>query len=94
MNGCNLVSDSNIWISVKRKAYMNVILFLVENSPEGGYIARALGESIFTEAEDWGSLHCNIRDAICCHFDKALMPSSIRLYFVHEEVIDTWCEIL
>jgi len=53
---------------------MNEIIFLVEEAPEGGYIARALGASIFTEAEDETSLEENVRDAVRCHFDEAEMP--------------------
>lgn len=30
---------------------MNEVIFLVEEAPEGGYTARALGEAIFTEGE-------------------------------------------
>ena len=37
------------------------IVFLVEEAPEGGYTARALGESIFTEADDMESLHSMVR---------------------------------
>ena len=43
---------------------MNEILFLVEEAPEGGFTARALGESIFTEADDLESLNANVRDAV------------------------------
>ena len=66
---------------------MNEIIFLVEEADEGGYIARALGESIFTEADDLPSLHEMIRDAIRCHFDEGKEPKIIRLHFVREEVI-------
>jgi hypothetical protein len=66
---------------------MNEILFLVETAPEGGYIARALGESIFTEADDMESLHRQVRDAVRCHFDEGQAPRLIRLHFTHEEVI-------
>jgi hypothetical protein len=66
---------------------MKEILFLVEDSPEGGYTARALGESIFTEANDRESLYRNILDAVRCHFDKTVTPCFIRIYFVREEVI-------
>ena len=31
---------------------MDEMIFMVENAPEGGYTARALGASIFTEADD------------------------------------------
>ena len=49
---------------------MNELIFLVEEAPEGGFTARALGESIFTEAPDLNELRTQIRDAVKCHFDK------------------------
>jgi len=66
---------------------MNEILFLVERAPEGGYVARALGESIFIEADDIKTLHEDVRDAVHCHFDEGKAPCLIRLRFTHEEVI-------
>ena len=60
---------------------------MVEDAPEGGYTAKALGEAIFTEADDLKSLHEQIRDAVRCHFDKGSLPKLIRLHFVREEVI-------
>lgn len=66
---------------------MNEIIFLVEEADEGGYIARALGESIFTEADDLPSLHEMVRDAVRCHFEEGKEPKIIRLHFVREEVI-------
>ena len=66
---------------------MNELIFLVDEAPEGGFTARALGESIFTEAEDLDGLHKNVRDAVRCHFDEGKAPKVIRLHFVREEVI-------
>ena len=66
---------------------MNEIIFLVEEAPEGGYTARAVGESIFTEADDLEQLHDQLRDAVRCHFDEASRPKLIRLHFVRDEVI-------
>lgn len=66
---------------------MNEIIFLVEDAVEGGYTARALGESIFTEGDDVDNLRANIRDAVDCHFDADEKPKMIRLHFVSEEVI-------
>lgn len=66
---------------------MNEIIFLVEDAPEGGYLARALGESIFAEADDLDALHEEVREAVHCHFDESTAPSVIRLHFVREEVI-------
>ena len=66
---------------------MKEIIFIVEDAPEGGYSARALGESIFTEADDIKSLHEQVRDAVGCHFDQEDAPKIIRLHFTREEVI-------
>lgn len=64
------------------------IVFIVEEDPDGGYNARALGESIFTDADDLTSLKDMVRDAVRCHFpDAAKRPSVIRLHFVRDEVI-------
>jgi len=63
------------------------IIFVVEQAPEGGYTARALGESIFTQAETMHDLHARVRDAVHCHFDEGKSPKLIRLHFVRDEVI-------
>lgn len=54
---------------------MNEIIFLVEDAVEGGFNARALGESIFTEGDDMDDLRTNIRDAVDCHFRPAEKPN-------------------
>ncbi|TEU11525.1 MAG: 2-oxoisovalerate dehydrogenase [Anaerolineales bacterium] len=46
------------------------IIFLIEDAPEGGYVAQALGYSIFTEADTWEELKQLVRDAVQCHFDE------------------------
>lgn len=51
---------------------MNEIIFLVEEAPEGGFTARALGESIFTEADTMDELRQQIRDAVACHFEDGM----------------------
>ncbi len=66
---------------------MNEILFIVEEAPEGGLTARALGESIFTEADDEASLRQQVRDAVHCHFEEGKAPRMIRLHFTREELI-------
>ncbi len=66
---------------------MSEIVFLVEEAPEGGYTARSLGPSIFTEADDWAQLQANVRDAVKCHYEEGLAPKLIRLHFVREEVL-------
>jgi predicted RNase H-like HicB family nuclease len=66
---------------------MNELIFLVEEDPEGGYNARALGENIFTQGDTIKELKEMIKDAVECHFDSPeQMPKMIRLHFVKEEV--------
>lgn len=66
---------------------MNEIMFIVEEAPEGGFVARALGASIFTEADDIESLHQQVRDAVHCHFEEGKTPQIIRLHFTREEIL-------
>jgi hypothetical protein len=66
---------------------MSEIHFVVEEAAEGGYIAKAINEDIFTEADDIAALHANVRDAVHCHFDEGSVPGVIRLHFTREEVI-------
>jgi len=63
------------------------IIFSVEESPEGGYEARALGHSIFTQADTFDELKQNVREAVQCHFDEGTAPRVIRLHMVKDEVI-------
>ena len=63
------------------------VIFLIEEAPEGGYLARALGYGIFTEADSWDELKAAIRDAVGCHFDADERPDLIRMHIVREEVM-------
>jgi hypothetical protein len=63
------------------------IIFVVEESPEGGFEARALGHSIYTEADSLEELRQMVRDAVECHFEAAERPRIVRLHFVKEEVL-------
>lgn len=65
----------------------NEIIFSVQESPEGGYEARALDHSIFTQADSLEELKSMVRDAVSCHFDDVQKPAVIRLHFVKDEVI-------
>ena len=63
------------------------LVVLVEEAPEGGYVARALGESLFTEADTLDDLREMVRDAVACHFDEGERPRVIRLHLVHHELL-------
>jgi len=58
------------------------IIFSVQESPEGGYEARALGYSIFTQGDTMDELKSNVREAVRCHFDETsfdVTPSDMFL---------------
>jgi len=63
------------------------IIILVEEAPEGGFVARALGESIFTEADNLEDLKEHVRDAVRCHFEEGEAPKVVRLHFVRDQVL-------
>ena len=66
---------------------MSEIIFIIENSDEGGYTAKALGYSIYTEGETLDELKENIKDAVKCHFDVKELPRIVRLHMVKDEVM-------
>jgi hypothetical protein len=67
---------------------LSELIFVVEDDPEGGFTAHALGESIVTQADDLATLRESIRDAVHCHFDDpATRPRVVRLHYVRDEVL-------
>jgi predicted RNase H-like HicB family nuclease len=66
----------------------NELIFLIEEDPEGGYNAKALGQSIFAQGDTFEILKDNIKDALACHFDnKEDIPKIIRLHMVRDEIL-------
>jgi hypothetical protein len=59
----------------------------MEDESNGGFIARALGYSIVTEADTWAELRANVREAVLCHFDQGKAPAVIRLHRVVDELL-------
>lgn len=68
---------------------MNELVFLVEEAPEGGFTARALGVPVFTEADTLDEVRHAIRDAVRCHFEPGQEPRILRLHVVREELMTT-----
>lgn len=66
---------------------MKEIIFLIEETAEGGYSAKALGESIFTEGETLDDVKLNIKEAVECHFEETQLPNLIRLHIVKDELM-------
>jgi len=64
---------------------MEEVIFLVEESEEGGYLAKGFGVSIFTEADTMEQLRTAVKEAVHCHFDDS-KARLIRLHVVKEEV--------
>ncbi len=63
------------------------IIFLVESDPEDGFTARAIGQSIFTQAETFDALKEAVREAVLCHYDEGQAPKLIRLHQVHDTLL-------
>jgi hypothetical protein len=72
---------------IRGKGIKTHFIFLVEEAPEGGFMARALGQSIFTEAESLERLREQVRNGVQCHFEEGPGQKIIRLHFVREEVL-------
>ncbi len=66
---------------------MSELYFEIREAEEGGYIARALGQSIYTEADTYEEIKINIKDAVVCHFEEKDIPKLIRLHFVRDELL-------
>ena len=63
---------------------MKELICVVEDAPEGGFTAQALGESIFTEADDLKTLQEKVRDAVKCHFEVGQAPAVVRLHSLED----------
>ena len=67
---------------------MSEIIFEIhEDESEGGFVARALGYSIVTQADSWEDLRTHVREAVRCHFEEGQAPRIIRLHRVFDEVL-------
>jgi len=66
---------------------MSELIVLVEEAAEGGFNARAISHSIFSEADTLDELRQNIREAVDCHFEDGQAPKIIRLHIVREEIL-------
>lgn len=71
--------------SHRKKIETDEIIFEVTSAVEGGYNARALGHSIFTQGKDWDELKAMTRDAVLCHFDESEAPKVIQLHLGTQE---------
>jgi hypothetical protein len=66
---------------------MSEIVFEVSQDSDGGFTAEALGESIFTQADNWDGLKANVLEAVQGFYFDSAPPASIRLRLVRDEVL-------
>lgn len=66
---------------------MKELVFEIVQDADGGYIAEALGESIFTQANTREELRANVREAVAAFYFDSAPPAAIRLRFVRDEVL-------
>lgn len=58
---------------------MNELIFEVTQEADGGFVAEALGESIFTEADTWDALRANVREAVKAFYFDRPAPEKLQL---------------
>jgi hypothetical protein len=64
------------------------LIFEIRDAEEGGLYARALGYSIFTQAESWDELRSNLLEAVSLHFEDATTrPRLVQMHYVKDELI-------
>jgi len=66
---------------------MNENVFEVEQDADGGFTAEVLGESIFTQADNWDELRANVREVVQAFYFDSAAPASIRLRLVRDKVL-------
>ena len=66
---------------------MNELVFEVTQEADGGFVAEALGESIFTEADTWEALRTNVLEAVKGFYFDRPAPERIRLHLVRDETL-------
>jgi predicted RNase H-like HicB family nuclease len=66
---------------------MNELVFEVTQEADGGFVAEALGESIFTEGDTWEALRANVREAVRAFYFDRPAPTHLRLHLVRDEVL-------
>ena len=66
---------------------VNELVFQVTQEADGGFVAEAFGESIFTEADTWDRLRANVREPVTALYFDRPAPTTIRLHLVRDEVL-------
>jgi F0F1-type ATP synthase beta subunit len=66
---------------------MKELIFEVTQEADGGFVAEAIGENIFTQADSWEELKANAQEAVHAYCFDSPAPASIRLRLVRDEVL-------
>jgi len=66
---------------------MRELIFEVTQEADGGFVAEAIGEGIFTQADSWDELRANVREAVQAFYFDSAPPASIRLRLVRDEAL-------
>jgi hypothetical protein len=54
---------------------------------DGGFVAEALCESIFTQADTWTELRANVREAVTAFYFDRPAPVRVRLHQMRDEML-------
>jgi len=61
---------------------MDKLVFEITQEPDGGFVAKALGESVITQADTWDELRDNVREAVKAFYFDRPTPRLLRLHLV------------
>jgi predicted RNase H-like HicB family nuclease len=58
---------------------MSELIFEITQEEDGGFCARAMTESIFTQGDTWEELRANVKDALEAFYFDSTLPDSVQL---------------
>ena len=76
-----------VWVSKEDSRMTTELTFDVTQEADGGFVAEAVGEDIFTQGNTWDELCRNVREAVAAHFFDGQSPTAVRLHLVRDEVL-------
>jgi predicted RNase H-like HicB family nuclease len=66
---------------------MSELVFDITQEEDGGFCAKAVNESIFTQGDTWEELPANVKDAVEAFYFDGEKPATVRLRLVRDEVL-------
>jgi len=66
---------------------MKELIFELAQDGDGGFTAEAIGESIFTQADNWDEVRTNVREAVQAFYFDSVSPVAAHKNVSKEDVL-------